>query len=237
MTTDQSESPDQDLDEAFIKAFLTPADYAAYKADPTGGRTQALNDAFPFGAIARKAKGQVPQREPGTYLTAINDTAVTLEAPGVNMTLVLNHKEDVQRFADDYLSPETAAWKSIAGLARKGMSDPIISQSPKALSFLRMIEALADANLGEWPPEKTLQPIADFVKSQQAANNAKVKNQHAREWVLTAWENRSDRTQPKKTFAAEYAELIKQTFKNSRGLPLVVTPSTIERDWLPKNNV
>jgi hypothetical protein len=135
--------------------------------------------------------------------------------------------EGMYSYIDKQFPPETGAWKRIANIVREAKTDPKISESQRAVSFLAMIEAIADRALGNDSPEQVLSPLADFLKSQHATHIAQLKNETARLWVLQEWENRTDQGQKKAPFARQFAPLVKKKFD------LIVTPETIARDWLP----
>lgn len=65
-------------------------------------------------------------------------------------------------------------------------------------------------------------------RSQVKSKAASLKNVAVREWVLSEWEKRPDKSQGKAAFSRQYSQLVKQ----KKGL--VVNPDTIAREWLPK---
>ena len=67
--------------------------------------------------------------------------------------------------------------------------------------------------------------------STRARKSAQSKNAEPRAWVLSEWQNRTDKGQSKASFARQYATLVKKRFPKDSA---AVTPETIARDWLPK---
>lgn len=64
--------------------------------------------------------------------------------------------------------------------------------------------------------------------STRARKSAQSKNAEPRAWVLSEWQNRTDKGQSKASFARQYAPLVKAKFD------VLVNADTISRDWLPK---
>ena len=148
--------------------------------------------------------------------------------PVATMTIGFDSRENLQNFLDKKFSPETGAWKRIAQIASNAKSDPWVIGSQTAVSFLGMIQAIADRAVGGYSAEEVLAPLSDFLKSEQAKRNAQSKNEAPRAWVLSEWLNRPDQGQKKAPFARQYSPLVKKQFG------LIVNPDTIARDWLPK---
>ncbi len=77
---------------------------------------------------------------------------------------------------------------------------------------------------------ETGQKIEGSTRARKAAQS---KNAAARSWVLSEWENRTDKGQSKASFARQYAPMVKKKFPK---ISSPVTAETIARDWLPKGN-
>lgn len=98
-----------------------------------------------------------------------------------------------------------------------------------------MMKTLSGAAWGHWELSRVLRPLIDQVNSAKASFAATKKNEAPRAWVLTEWENRTDKGQSKASFARQYAALAKIKFRDAdKGKDLTVTPETIARGWLPK---
>ena len=69
-------------------------------------------------------------------------------------------------------------------------------------------------------------------RSTRARKSAQSKNAEPRAWVLSEWQNRTDKGQSKASFAKQYAPLVKKRFPKDSA---AVNPETIARDWLPKD--
>lgn len=155
-------------------------------------------------------------------------TTLDMVLPGALMTIGFDSTENMQRFIGEKYPPETGAWKRIAEIATLAKVDQWVRQSESAVTFLGMVEAIANRTMGGDSPMQILRPLSEFLKSDQARKNAQSKNGEMRAWVLSEWNNRTDTAMSKAAFSRQYAALVKS--KND----LIVTPETIARDWLPK---
>ena len=135
----------------------------------------------------------------------------------------------LQRYTDELFTPQTRAWMRIAELLDAAQVDPAISINPEAVEFLSTMNVLASPAWGHWKLSEVLQPLADYVKSENARIVASQKNEAPRLWVFLKWASRIDQGQSKAAFARQYAPLVKKEFG------LIVTSETIARDWLPRN--
>lgn len=134
----------------------------------------------------------------------------------------------LQRYTDELFTPQTRAWMRIAELLDAAQVDPAISINPEAVEFLSTMNVLASPAWGHWKLSEVLQPLADYVKSENARIVASQKNEAPRLWVFLKWASRIDQGQSKAAFARQYAPLVKKEFG------LIVTSETIARDWLPR---
>lgn len=182
-----------------------------------------------FVAVAEKIERR--RREAPVRMTIYDDNGLTtseMDMTGASFTLRFDSTEDAQRFISEKYPPETGAWKRIAEIATLAKGDQWVRQSESAVAFLGMIEAIANRTMGGDSSSQILEPLSDFLKSEQARKNAQSKNGTARAWVLSEWRNRTDQTQKKAAFSRQYSSLVKNKFS------LLVTPDTIARDWLPR---
>jgi hypothetical protein len=159
-------------------------------------------------------------------LTGLSESFTILGSGRVSLTF--DSTENMHRYIDEKLPPETGAWRRIAEIAKMAKGDQWVKQSESAIAFLGMIEAMANLTIGGDSSAQVMGPLSDFLKSEQARKNAQSKNGAARAWVLSEWEGRTDRNQGKAAFSRQYSPLVKQKFS------LLVTSDTIARDWLPK---
>lgn len=170
-----------------------------------------------------------------SFIAVLNDRISKAEEPGSVNKMIDMPTEALEKFAQKLFTPKTKAWMRVTKLIESAQKDPDISVNPDAMEFLSMMKTLSGDAWGHWEISRVLQPLIDQVKSEQAKRNAQSKNEAPRAWVLTEWENRTDKGQSKASFARQYAALAKIKFRDTdKGKDLKVTPVTIARDWLPK---
>jgi len=136
--------------------------------------------------------------------------------------------EALKKFLNQIIAPETKAWMYVTGMIESAQAEPDISINPEAMKFLSIMKTLSSAAWGGLKLADVLRPLVDQVTSEKASSAATKKNEAPRVWVLTKWENRTEKVQSKAAFSRQYAPLVKKQFD------LIVNPETIARDWLPK---
>lgn len=128
--------------------------------------------------------------------------------------------------------PDTKGGLALLNRLWDACEDEAIIASPATLTLAKAIAAfLAEASIGanihEVFEPLTAQAAKEAI-SNEKRNAARSKNSTERQFVLSAWESRTDKGQSKASFARQYAGLVKTKFLTE------VTADTIARDWLPK---
>lgn len=134
----------------------------------------------------------------------------------------------------EMLSPRSLAWEQTCQHLTNALNDAVIQKDNVAIAFIEEMLSVA-TEFDILDDEDLFSSIKSegikVYKSLKASNAAKSKNAKPRAWVISKWETRIDKGQSKSSFAQQYALLVKSKFD------LLVTPSTIERGWLPKGKM
>lgn len=172
---------------------------------------------------------EIATSEGASFVSELNKKIASYSEPEAINKVINVSSEAMQRFSDLLITPKTKAWARISELLSDAQSDAVISNNEEAVEFLSIVKMLSDGAWGHWDLQRVFRPIADHISSEKASNAARQKNEEPRAWVLTEWENRTDKWQKKAPFSRQYSPLVKKKFD------LVVNPETIARDWIPKS--
>lgn len=131
------------------------------------------------------------------------------------------------------LSPKMLAWEHARQYLFKALNDPYVMDNPATAElFLHAYSEVLDASPFTQKDDLfwRMKYFAAKEKiSDRASSAAKSKNAVAREFVVTAYNNRTDKGQSKASFSTQYAGLVKSKFQ------IIIGADTIARDWLPKS--
>ena len=181
---------------------------------------------------------EVHEKRSKTVISAqCPDTGSSFSSTGrVTVSIDIRSREELQALVGAYpsLTSDVIAWCALRGLLFRARENPLISPSPSALKLLVLMDALLDGAQDVSTAWSLIKPLELVIKREQARKNAQSKNAEPRAWLLTQWSNRDDATESKKSFADRHVDFIRRKFKDSKGQPLGIQASTIERDWLPK---
>ena len=165
------------------------------------------------------------------------DTGSSFSSTGRGTVSVdIRSPEELQSLARayPYFTSDVIAWSALRWVLLQARENPLISPSPSTLKLLVLMDALLDGAKDGSTAWSLIKPLELVIKREQARKNAQSKNAEPRAWLLTQWSNRDDATESKKSFADRHVDFIRRKFKDSKGRPLGIQASTIERDWLPK---
>ena len=153
------------------------------------------------------------------------------KAWGLSELISLQEEIGFDEVSDVMNSTKSQAWGQCNKLLVAALNDPLIQQNSETVAFLEQMQTLARTAIGAMDVQMVMKPLRQKVKSELARKSGEVTNQPyeaPRKWVISEWENRSDRKQSKAAFADVYVSLVKREFG------ILVDRRTISDKWLPK---
>lgn len=133
-------------------------------------------------------------------------------------------------------APEVMAWEALNRHLQAALGDPAIKSEPTVRGMVEDVLGVIEDN-ADWAQTDGEPPLWGFLSHHEAAKQARSfnarmaarsKNAIPRAWVVSEWNDRTDRGQSKASFGKQYASLVKARFD------VDVTPEQIYRAWLPK---